>query len=65
MKMKHLTLEDRKQIQSGIEEALSKTAIARTIDKDPSTVAKNIIRHRTIKPHKPACPLTYSLTFLL
>lgn len=50
MKMKHLTLEDRKQIQSGIENGLSKTAIARTICKDPTTVSKEILRHRTLKP---------------
>ncbi len=50
MKMKHLTLDDRIQIQSGIEKALSKTAIARTIGKDPTTVAKEIARHRTLKP---------------
>ena len=50
MKMKHLTLEDRKQIQSGIESGQSKTAIARSLGKDPSTVSKEIIRHRTLKP---------------
>lgn len=50
MKMKHLTLEERKLIQSGIEEGLSKTAIARTIGKDPTTVSKEILRHRTLKP---------------
>lgn len=50
MKMKHLTLEDRKQIQSGIESGQSKTAIARSVGKHPSTVSKEIIRHRTLKP---------------
>lgn len=49
MKAKHLTLEDRKAIQSGIENRLSKTAIARSISKDPTTVAKEIKKHRTIK----------------
>lgn len=50
MKMKHLTLEERKLIQSGIEEGFSKAAIARTIGKDPTTVSKEILRHRTLKP---------------
>ncbi len=42
MKAKHLTLEDRKAIQEGIEKRLSKTAIAKSIFKDPTTVAKEI-----------------------
>lgn len=50
MKAKHLTLEDRKKIQEGIENRLSKTAVARSISKDPSTVSKEIKRHRTLKP---------------
>ena len=49
MKAKHLTLEDRKAIQEGIEKRLSKTAIAKSISKDPTTVAKEIRRHRTVK----------------
>ena len=50
MKSKHLTLDQRKAIQDGIENRLSKTAIARLIGKDPSTVAKEIKAHRTLKP---------------
>lgn len=50
MKSKHLTLDDRKAIQDGIEKRLSKTAIARSISKDPTTVAKEIKKHRTLKP---------------
>lgn len=50
MKHKHLTLEDRKSIQEGIENGLSKTEIARRIFKDPTTVSKEILRHRTFKP---------------
>lgn len=42
MKAKHLTLDERKTIQEGIENRLSKTAIARSICKDPSTIAKEI-----------------------
>lgn len=50
MKATHLTLEDRKSIQDGIENRLSKTAIARIIGKDPTTVAKEIKRNRSLKP---------------
>lgn len=50
MKAKHLSLDDRKLIQEGIENRLSKTAIARSISKDPTTVSKEIKRHRTLKP---------------
>ena len=49
MKAKHLTLEDRKAIQEGIEKRLSKTAIAKSISKEPTTVAKEIKLHRTVK----------------
>lgn len=49
MKAKHLTLDDRKAIQEGIERRLSKTAIAKSISKDPTTVAKEIKLHRTVK----------------
>ena len=48
MKSKHLTLDQRKAIQDGIENRLSKTAIARLIGKDPSTVAKEITAHRKL-----------------
>lgn len=50
MKAKHLTLDDRKMIQLCIEERLSKTESARRLGKDPSTIAKEIKRHRTLKP---------------
>lgn len=52
MKNKHLTLEDRKVIQEGIEQGLSKTAIAKSLSKDPSTISKEIMRHRTRKTRK-------------
>ena len=47
---KHLTLNERKIIQTGIENRSNKVDIARTIGKDPSTVAKEIRKHRTFKP---------------
>ncbi len=46
----HLTLEDRKIIQTGIESNSSKASIARTIGKDATTVAKEIRKHRQFKP---------------
>jgi len=46
----HLTLNERKIIQAGIESGSTKADIARTIGKDATTVAKEIRRHRIIKP---------------
>ena len=46
----HLTLEERKVIQVGIEHGTTKKAISDTIGKDPSTVAKEIRAHRKMKP---------------
>lgn len=47
---KHLTLDERKIIQTGIENRSNKVDIARTIGKDPTTVAKEIRKHRVFKP---------------
>lgn len=46
----HLTLEQRKTIQNGIETSLSKVEIAKMISKDPSTIGKEIKKHRKLKP---------------
>lgn len=46
----HLTLEERKIIQVGIEKSSTKAAIARTIGKDATTIAKEIRNHRVLKP---------------
>ena len=46
MKNTHLTLEDRKKIQEGLENELSRTEIAKNINKDISTVAKEIKNRR-------------------
>jgi IS30 family transposase len=46
----HLTLEQRKIIQAGIENDSTKSAIARNIGKDATTVAKEIRKHRKLKP---------------
>ena len=50
----HLNYEDRKIIQTGIENGSTKTSIANTIGKDNSTVGKEIALHRTLKSK---CPL--------
>ena len=47
-KNKHLTLEERRIIERGIEHGATKTAIAETLGKDNSTIGKEIKGHRTI-----------------
>ncbi len=47
---KHLTIDERRIIQTGIENRSNKVDIARTIGKDPTTVAKEIRKHRIFKP---------------
>lgn len=46
----HLTLEERQIIQTGIENGCNKVDIARTLAKDPSTIAKEIRKHRQFRP---------------
>jgi len=46
----HLTLEERKIVQAGIENGSTKADIARTIGKDATTIAKEIRKHRQLKP---------------
>ena len=53
MKNTHLTLEDRKKIQEGLENELSRTKIVRNINKEISTVAKEIKNRRKLKPRNP------------
>lgn len=50
MKHVHLSLEDRNQIQTGLEKGFSKKEIAETLGKDPSTIGKEIKKRRKIKP---------------
>lgn len=47
---KHLSLNDRKIIQQGIENRCNKVDIARTLGKDQTTIAKEIRLHRELKP---------------
>lgn len=53
MKNSHLSLEDRRKIQEGIENELTKTQIAKNIGKDPTTVSKEIKNRRKLKPRNP------------
>ena len=55
----HLTLEERRIILAGIVNGSTKTAIARTIGKDKSTVGKEIKLHRALT-HKCRMPLECS-----
>lgn len=47
---KHMSLDERKIIQKGIENRSTKIAIAQTIGKDSTTVAKEIRNHRKLYP---------------
>lgn len=49
----HLSLENRKIIQAGIENNATKADISRTIGKDATTIAKEIRKHRIFKPRNP------------
>ena len=53
MKNSHITLDDRKKIQEGLEKELSRTEISKIINKDISTVAKEIKNRRKLKPRNP------------
>ena len=45
---KHLTLEGRRVILTGIKDGSTKTAIAQTLEKDKSTIGKEIKLHRAL-----------------
>lgn len=49
MKGTHLTLEDRKCIQHGLEDGRSKAAIAQELGRSPSTISKEVLKHRFLK----------------
>ena len=62
MKNKHLPLSDRTDIQTGIEQLKPFSAIAAKLEKDPSTISKEVRRNRVIKENSStanceACPL--------
>ena len=47
---KHLSLDDRKKIEEGIEKGLRKFEIAKLVNKSPSTITKEIKKNRKLKP---------------
>jgi len=51
----HLTLDNRKVIQAGIENNSTKADIARTLGKDATTIAKEIRKRRIFKPRNTYC----------
>lgn len=62
---KHLTLSDRIIIEQELNKGMTFTAIAALLGKDPSTISKEIRKHRTEKKHKdpnrkPKCIYTRS-----
>ena len=47
MKQKHMTKEMRERIEKGIREGESLKEIAKAIDKDPTTISKEVLKHRS------------------
>ena len=47
MKQKHMTKEMRERIEKGIREGESLKEIAKAIDNDPTTISKEILKHRS------------------
>ena len=50
--VKHLTLDDRIEIQNGLQNGITFKTIAKRIGKDPTTVSKEVKKH--IQTHKPS-----------
>ena len=48
---KHMTLDDRVSIEKGLDAKLSLRSIALQLGKDPTTIAKEIKKHRSIQEH--------------
>ena len=49
-KNKHMTLDDRQEIQECLDKGMYFKAIARRIGKDPTTVSKEVKKHLTVGP---------------
>ena len=47
MKQKHMTKEMRERVEKGIREGESLKEIAHAIDKDPTTISKEVLKHRS------------------
>ena len=60
---KHLSTSQRIHIEKGLNDGLSFAAIARKLDKHPSTIAKEVKKYRTFQPREmdPKSPLRCSL----
>lgn len=48
---KHMTQDDRISIEKGLDDGLSMRKIAEPLGKDPSTISKEIKKHRTLHAH--------------
>ncbi len=53
---KHLSINQRILIEEGLNDGLSFAAIARKLNKHPSTVAKEVKKHRTFQSHEKHTP---------
>ena len=49
-KNKHMSLDNRLEIQSGLDHDMSFKAIARRIGKDPTTISKEVKKHLVVRP---------------
>ena len=48
---KHMTMENRVLIEKGLDSGLSLRSIATQLDKDPTTISKEIKKHRSLQEH--------------
>ena len=48
---KHMTMDDRIVIEKGLDANQSLRSIAQQLGKDPTTIAKEIKKHRTMRKH--------------
>ena len=48
---KHMTLDDRISIEKGLDQHLSLRSIALQLGKDPTTISKEIKKHRSFQEH--------------
>ena len=50
---KHMTMDQRIIIEKGLDQGSSIRSIALQLGKDPTTISKEIKKHRTIQEHSP------------
>ena len=60
MKQKHMTKEMRERIEKGIREGESLKEIAKAIDKDPTTISKEVLKHKNKTTKDPRSIVTSS-----